>query len=795
MPGTGLLVAPAPVQLTFDRFVIGPESQFAASAAKMLSRSGRPRYNPLVLRGVEGVGKSLLLDAMRGECARVAPAMRVTVLRSADLRLAATVDGLLEPELVLLDEPAGLAGRPLNQLKALLGERVAAGRLTIVALDAGRGQLLLELCRRSFPEGLSAELMPPSADTRREILLRHMREHDINVEEAASAALTFIPWETAGDVEALGEQLVQAAYSQGATLTPATVRRLCESLGRRGMGSFAAAADVPCCRHRLRVRLSPGRWPADASDAVSPDETKIEVFRYHCRSVELRMRRWPDRLLLELRADHEGRVPSRFELELRLTPRYSLKIRSGDGWAPQPWGLTAGLPRVDDDPFRAANHWVFCALVPRSPRGARGKRHAEQGGLSDTMRAVRAAIRDVAVCAAAILDPAARRTALRFPNHMRGWVYARVAEDQTGRLAQLAVTCPGALTFAYALSVLGRRAGTHAAANQLLRDVAEGRALNQVLDDALRAWAAGAGRLVNSRHPSEKQRLIWQRLADAGAHEKHAILRAQRLLVRRASAGVPSYTLWLPPPLCFAPEDIPAGKLANARWFRLVKGHAATLVPPSNHDLYSGADFASFVSRHAGAVAAHRKGRFSALWVRSQIQQMLDYAAAMDDYPQRGTSPGRYLAAVDTWHTRMAELERVADAAQIVDGPMVDAEGKALPFPEPPCPGWRSNGDDISPIRSAEEVLVEGTRMKNCVASRIPDLVAGKSALYHGDVCGKGLTIQVESSPWGYRLVEAKRRGNDEPTAAQYRVLGDFLRHFGSDGKCGCGIGRDSAPG
>ncbi len=791
MPGTDLLVAPAPVQLTFDRFVIGPENHFAASAAKMLSRSGRPRFNPLVIRGVQGAGKTLLLDTIRAECLRVAPAMNVPLKAGTDLRLADSLDGQLEPDLLLLDEPAGLGGRALQRLKGLLCDRAEAGRLTVLALDASQGNVLLRFCSRSFPDGLMAELMPPSADTRREILLRHLREHDVAVEKAASLALTFIPWESAVDIEALGEQLVHAAYSQGGTLKPAMVRRLCESLGRRGLDIAAARALVPCCRYRLRATLAPGRWPADAPGVRPPDEIKTAVFHYYCRSVEMRLRRWPDRLLLELRSDHQGRVPSRFELDLCLEPRYSLKVRSQAGWASERWALTAGLPRLDQDPFRAARYWVFCALVPRNPHGARGRKHARQGNLGETMRTVRAAIRQAAVSAAAMLDPTARKIALRFPNHMRPWLYARLAKDKSGRLAQVVDTCPGALTFAYALSALGHRAGTRAAGEKLLRNVVAGRGLNDALDDAVAAWAIGAAKLAQDARLSERQRPLWRRLVDASPHELRSILSAQRLLIRRAGAGVPSYTLWLPPPLRFAPEDIPSKKLANARWFRLVKGHTITLVPPCCDVPDLGEDFATFVSHHAAALAVCWRKRFA---VRSRIQEMLDYAVAMDDYPRRSTSPARYIGAVDAWHERMAQLQQLADVAQAIGKPIVNADGKELVLPEPPCAGWRSGDDVIMPLRTLEEMLSEGAKMHNCVASRIPDVLTGKAALYHGEVAGRGLTIQIESSPWGYRLVEAKTNANNEPSRAQRRVLMEFLRHFGKEGTCGCAPPPPSSP-
>jgi hypothetical protein len=68
--------------------------------------------------------------------------------------------------------------------------------------------------------------------------------------------------------------------------------------------------------------------------------------------------------------------------------------------------------------------------------------------------------------------------------------------------------------------------------------------------------------------------------------------------------------------------------------------------------------------------------------------------------------------------------------------------------------------------------------MHNCVASPIPQVFAGSAALYHGEVAGKPLTIQIALAISGYRVVEAKTSANEEPTAAQMRVLREFIAHF-----------------
>jgi len=112
-----------------------------------------------------------------------------------------------------------------------------------------------------------------------------------------------------------------------------------------------------------------------------------------------------------------------------------------------------------------------------------------------------------------------------------------------------------------------------------------------------------------------------------------------------------------------------------------------------------------------------------------------------------------------------------------------------------PVPVGVSGDDHIVPLHTAEEVLAEGAQMHNCVASHIPQVLANTAALYHGEVAGKPLTIQI--APRNLRLPpgEAKTFANDEPTAAQVRVLREFNRPLSRWPDYGTGRGVDAGKG
>ena len=777
-------VAPQPVQLTFDRFALGFNHQFTADPGKIRARPCWPRFNPLVIRGMQEAENALLLEAMAAECLRLEPDTKILLADGAWLRDAhasGRLPEIAQADLLLLHQMDNLNGPARGAMRFLVRERIERSLLTVLAFQAATAEGLRRFCARTCTSGLSVRGLPPGPSPRLGISLGYLRINGPRIDDTTHTTLTTVPWECAADIKALGERILHAAYSPGRLMTPEKVALLCRFLGRRASES-TASAPPRCCLNRLHHTLPRGQWPPAADESVPPTKTVTAEFRHTCATVELRQQIWPHRFLLELRADHVGRRPARFEIDVTLQPQFAVKVRDSGGWTAHEWGLTAGLPIVGEDPFINARYWTYHALVPVRPR-RKGNRRPVDPGLGATMREVGARLREAACSAVALLDGNARKIALRYPNHMRVWLYRQLAADTSGRLVQVAVACPGALTFAYGLGAFGRSPGSRLAVGRFLRGAIEGRPLNSILDEAVTAWAAWAVRRASNPRTPEGLRRYWQWFAELQSAERESMQRAQRQLIRRAGFGVPSLTLWLPPPPAFAPEDIPTGKRPNARWFRMMKCLRRVLVERDDVSPDQVHDLCMFVSLHA--VWLHRCDE-ACPGDYARITRLLDYARALNVWPRRSTSATRYVAAADTWHDHFEEIRQVAQLAAESGERMVDADGNPLPFPEPPCPGWRSGEDTLVPLRTVEEVLVEGNRMHNCIASRVGEALLSRAFLYHGEVGGKPLSIQIAREGEGYRLVEAAGLSNARLRAPQKRVLREFLFHLRSDGKCSC---------
>ena len=235
------------------------------------------------------------------------------------------------------------------------------------------------------------------------------------------------------------------------------------------------------------------------------------------------------------------------------------------------WSMARNLAPVDRDlsfPVR----WLARRLCDVRRPGA------QRTGL---LRRCRRFLNDLLAHAAAACDPIVRELALRFRPSVRLRIYESVVGDPTGRVAQLAETCPGGLLFALALRSEPAR-DLRAAGDRLLSDAVAGCPIDRALDEAIEVW-------VGSTHTSGRLRQArwlgaWQRIDSMTPAERRKVLAQKRLLIRRAGRLVNPFLLLLPPPLAFAPDDVPEAPRANARWYAILQDRSLMATPDGTSD-------------------------------------------------------------------------------------------------------------------------------------------------------------------------------------------------------------------
>lgn len=426
------------------------------------------------------------------------------------------------------------------------------------------------------------------------------------------------------------------------------------------------------------------------------------------------------------------------------------------------WGLCRGIPRSvggDHDPFRKLAEWVVRGMWPEVGFDQEaGMRIREE---------VWSIAREAARQAADLCDPLARAHALRFLPHVRWFAYSQLARDSTGRIAQLTESCPGAMIFAYALREMGGARGRRAS-KRLLAGVVAGEPLPRLLDRALEAWLEDAldleGFAAKRNNPH-----IWEPLRVADEEERTRILGRQRLLIRRATANVPTTLLWIPPPTSFVPEDIPVRPRDCARWFRLVKQgrfHEEGL-PSLDADLE--ANCSAFLSRHAPLIAGiARKRGYTLSGVAMLVRRT---ACAEGRAPSARTRADRHVEAIFARRDALQEQARIPGLEALL-GLEAGVLERNPSLPVRVKPDW-----DLGPrgfiraLRSFSELEEEGAQMRHCVGRQVGRALTGHSTFWHAEIDGAPLTVETSGDGCPVRVVEVKGVGNRVPTDAELSAL------------------------
>ena len=202
-----VLVAPAPVPLapapveaaakpvglqermTFDSFVSGPSNEFAVSVARQVAAWTNGGFNPVLIHGPYGFGKTHLLNAIGWEAQRLRPAAKIVYLTAEQFTstfVRAVMDktgpafkgDLRAADMLLVDDVHFIGGKKSSQeelfhtLAALIGE----GRRVVFSADRPPSALLeVEARLRShLGSGLVCGVEPADREMRLGILGRKL---------------------------------------------------------------------------------------------------------------------------------------------------------------------------------------------------------------------------------------------------------------------------------------------------------------------------------------------------------------------------------------------------------------------------------------------------------------------------------------------------------------------------------------------------------------------------------------------------------------------------------------------
>jgi len=249
---TGAAPPPGPsAAFSLTSYAVGPSNDVAVSAARdVIARPGK-KYNPLVLVGKSGLGKTHLLNAIGLELARAKGAVVASLSTQAFIdELIAAIDGdrvdwwrarYRRATALLLDDIHLLAGKDRTQeeLFNLFNLLLDKERQLVFTAPAAPSVLegLEERIVTRLGGGLVAELSEPDRDLKRHFLEQALAQPGTPPDAALLDYLADRPVDSVRSLVPVLQRVVSAAAAQDVPLTAGLAREVLEGQPREARRS------------------------------------------------------------------------------------------------------------------------------------------------------------------------------------------------------------------------------------------------------------------------------------------------------------------------------------------------------------------------------------------------------------------------------------------------------------------------------------------------------------------------------------------------------------------------------
>ena len=249
----GATVMPLPVgdaaraRFTLDNFVVGPSNELAVAVAKQVIANPEPQYNPIVLHGANGMGKTHILHAIEAEVRAQEPDRRVKFVSAEDFvaqfvasvrgagreGLAAFKASLRDVDLLIIDDAHFIVDKPASQEELLhtVISLIGAGRQILIASDRHPDTIdkASDRLKSYLSSGLVCKINAADYELRLRILDRliaRRREHNptLTIPQTARDHLAARMNATPRDLEGAFNQIVAQSEFLGTPITLETVQ-------------------------------------------------------------------------------------------------------------------------------------------------------------------------------------------------------------------------------------------------------------------------------------------------------------------------------------------------------------------------------------------------------------------------------------------------------------------------------------------------------------------------------------------------------------------------------------------
>jgi len=275
-------VAPPPVGLSeryrFDRFISGASNELAASAARAAADQPGTRFNPLLIYGGVGLGKTHLLHAVGHSLYESDPSRRITYLsaeRFMNEFISAVRHNLFDQfrrkyredcDVLLIDDIQFIAGRDrtMDEFFHVFNALYEAGKQIMVTSDRTPSDMegMEERITSRLNWGLVADIKSPDLETRVAILRQKAENERIAI---AGDVAVYLAQQVQSNVRELEGALVRVATFadlKGVPITNAFIRDVIgETKKERRSAPITVEAVQKAVASHFSVRIADLKGP------------------------------------------------------------------------------------------------------------------------------------------------------------------------------------------------------------------------------------------------------------------------------------------------------------------------------------------------------------------------------------------------------------------------------------------------------------------------------------------------------------------------------------------------------
>lgn len=255
---------------TFQNFIVGSSNQLAFAVAQAVAESPSNSYNPFLVYGGVGLGKTHLLQAIGHELLRRNPKTKVYYASSETF-----TNSLMEAiqqrrtkefrqkfrnvDILVVDDIQFIAGRETTQEEFFhtFNDLYAKGAQVVLSSDREPSQIakLEDRLKSRFVGGMIADVQPPDTDMREAILLSKIRRQNLSIPDEVVRYLANSVSTNVRDLEGSLLRLVTQAKFNNSDLSLEIAKSFIDQRSNRTLAAKVSpkqVVDIVCTYFNLR---------------------------------------------------------------------------------------------------------------------------------------------------------------------------------------------------------------------------------------------------------------------------------------------------------------------------------------------------------------------------------------------------------------------------------------------------------------------------------------------------------------------------------------------------------------